>query len=122
MVCTYCNREGHRASKCPYRHARWRDSVISVIVVMAFIVGWAFQARGHSWYDPDCCGGNDCEPVSAVTYAASDAATIPVLVVTTSLGTKPVTPQTKIRESRDGRMHACIYQGKLICLYMPPAT
>ncbi len=44
------------------------------------------------------------------------------MVVTTSFGTKPVTPQTKIRESKDSRMHACIYQGALLCLYMPPGN
>jgi hypothetical protein len=42
------------------------------------------------------------------------------MMVTTSLGTKPVTESTRIRESRDGRMHACIFMGKLICLYLPP--
>lgn len=44
------------------------------------------------------------------------------MVVTTGFGTKPVTPQTKIRESKDNRMHACIYQEKLICLYLPPSN
>ena len=42
------------------------------------------------------------------------------MVVTTSFGAKPLTPQTKIRESKDSRMHGCIYQGALLCLYMPP--
>ena len=79
-------------------------------------------AKSHSWYDPDCCSGHDCEPVSAVSYVASDPGTVPVMVVTTSLGTKPVTPMTKIRESKDSRMHGCIYQGALLCLYMPPGN
>jgi hypothetical protein len=45
-----------------------------------------------------------------------------VMVVTTSLGTKPLTSTTKIRQSKDSRMHACIYQGRLLCLYMPPGN
>jgi hypothetical protein len=44
------------------------------------------------------------------------------MVVTTSFGTKPVTPMTKIRQSKDGKMHACIYQGALLCLYLPPSN
>lgn len=55
-----------------------------------------------------------------MAYVASDASKLPVMVVTTSLGTKPVTSETNIRQSKDGRMHACIFQGRLICLYMPP--
>ena len=90
------------------------------MAAIVFIVcGYAW---GHSWYDPDCCGGNDCEPVQAVAYVAADVGKVPVMVVTTSLGTKPVTGETRIRESRDGRMHACIFQGRLICLYLPPGT
>jgi len=79
-------------------------------------------ALSHGWYDADCCSGHDCEPVQSVTYVASDPAAPPVMIVTTSLGTKPKTPQTKIRDSKDGKMHACIYQERLICLYMPPGN
>jgi hypothetical protein len=82
----------------------------------------ARSAYAHSWYDADCCSDRDCEPVSAVTYVASDPKSVPVMVVTTSFGTKPVTARTKVRESKDSRMHACIYMGELICLYMPPTN
>jgi hypothetical protein len=78
--------------------------------------------QAHGWYDADCCSGHDCEPVQNVTYVASDPAAPPVMIVTTSLGTKPLTNQTKIRDSKDARMHACIYQGVLLCLYMPPGN
>ena len=57
-----------------------------------------------------------------MTYVASDPAAPPVMIVTTSLGIKPKTLLTKIRDSKDGKMHACIYQGVLLCLYMPPGT
>jgi hypothetical protein len=79
-------------------------------------------ASAHSWYDADCCSNQDCEPVSAVAFVASDPSALPVMVVTTSLGTKPLTSTTKIRQSKDSRMHACIYQGRLLCLYMPPGN
>jgi hypothetical protein len=94
------------------------------IVALAFLIAAALSspASSHSWYDADCCSDQDCEPVSAVSFVASDPSTMPVMVVTTNLGTKPVTPMTKIRQSKDGRMHACIYQGRLLCLYLPPSN
>lgn len=95
-----------------------------IVVALALLIVGALSrpARSHSWYDADCCSDRDCEPVGAITFVASDPKSVPVMVVTTSFGTKPVTPETKIRESKDGRMHACIYQGKLICLYLPPSN
>ena len=103
-----------------------RRNPLGLCVVLALcllvVAVSATPARSHSWYDPDCCSGQDCEPVSAVAYVASDPGSVPVMVVTTSLGTKPVTAMTKIRESKDSRMHGCIYQGALLCLYMPPGN
>lgn len=119
MLCTICGaRDKHVAASCPYR-PRLRDRVIALAAIVFIVCGYAW---GHSWYHADCCSNHDCEPVSAVTYVASDPASLPAMVVTTSHGTKPVTKDTSIRESRDGRMHACIFQGRLICLYMPPGT
>ncbi len=108
-----------------FQHTR-RDPLgcCLAIVALALLIAAALSspASSHSWYDADCCSDHDCEPVSAVSFVASDPSVVPVMVVTTSLGTKPVTPMTKIRQSKDGRMHACIYQGRLLCLYMPPSN
>jgi len=93
-----------------------------VALGLLIVVVLAKPARSHSWYDADCCSDRDCEPVSAITFVAADTNSVPVMVVTTSFGTKPVTAETKIRESKDSRMHACIYQGRLICLYLPPGN
>ena len=98
-----------------------RQSCLAALTLMSVVV-LAGPALTHSWYDPDCCSDRDCEPVSAVTFVASNPGSVPVMVVTTSFGTKPVTSRTKVRESKDSRMHACIYQGELICLYMPPGN
>jgi hypothetical protein len=105
----------------PYRR---KDPLRSCVILLlpAVLVALPPPARSHSWYDPDCCSDRDCEPVGAVTFVASDPNSVPIMVVTTSFGTKPVTPRTKIRESKDGRMHACIYLGELICLYLPPSN
>lgn len=94
-------------------------AVATVVLACVFGLG-SIAAKSHGWYDADCCSGHDCEPVSSVSYVASDPTALPVMIVTTSHGTKPLTPQTKIRQSKDGQMHGCIFQGRLICLYMPP--
>ena len=103
---------------------RSRPSGFRLAVALAFVLAAApsHRAHAHGWYDADCCSGHDCEPVQNVTFVASDPDAPPVMVVTTSLGTKPLTNQTKIRESKDSRMHACIYQQRLWCLYMPPGN
>jgi hypothetical protein len=104
------------------RRATPVELCVVVALAMAMAVAATRPARAHSWYDADCCSDHDCEPVSAVSYVASDTQSLPVMVVTTNLGTKPVTPQTKIRQSKDSKMHACIYQGQLLCLYLPPSN
>src|SRR5215467_7496336 len=92
-----------------------------IIAALALLIALSLTrtVRSHSWYDADCCSDHDCEPVSAVSFVASDPKSVPVMVVTTSFGTKPVTSETRIRESHDSRMHACIFRSKLICLYLP---
>ena len=95
---------------------------VAVAFALVLVALPAPSARSHSWYDPDCCSDRDCEPVSTVTFVASDPSAVPVMVVTTSFGTKPLTDRTKIRQSKDSRMHACIYQGELLCIYMPPGN
>ena len=82
------------------------------------------RAHAHSFYDADCCNGIDCAPVekaeSSVLIIAG--ALLPsVLTVTTMHGTADVPPNMTPRPSPDGRMHACIRQGKVICIYLPPS-
>jgi hypothetical protein len=79
-----------------------------ILTVMLTMVVKAARAHDGHLYDSDCCGNGDCEPVKDISFVASDPTALPVMVVTTSLGTKPITNQTKIRESKDGRMHGCI--------------
>jgi hypothetical protein len=95
-----------------------------IIAGLALVVAIALAgpASSHSWYDADCCSDRDCEAVSAVSFVAGEPNSVPVMVVTTSFGTKPLTSMTKIRDSKDSKMHACIYQERLICLYMPPGN
>lgn len=107
------------------KHEKQDWLTIGIIGAFALLVATALlvcPAKSHSWYDQDCCSDRDCEPVHAISFVAADDRSLPVMVVTTSFGTKPLTSKTKIRESKDSQMHACIYQGALICLYMPPGN
>jgi len=78
--------------------------------------------KAHDWYPIECCSGQDCAPVTAVSFVAAQPDEPPVMVVTTMFGTKPVPKNLVPKESPDSRMHACIYQGHLICLFLPPMT
>jgi hypothetical protein len=121
VICTICNRSGHVAASCPYRKPRFIDKVIAV-AAMAFILcvhGWGHDAH---LYDAECCHDSDCEPVQSVTYVAANSVSSPIMVVTTSLGTKPKTDKTIVRVSRDHRMHGCIHQDRLWCIYLPPGN
>ena len=84
-------------------------------------------AEAHSWYPVDCCSGMDCAPVdrsellqpsSLHTIPGFDA--LPVLWVETKHG-KAIVPSSMIpRESKDEKVHACIRDKKVICIFMPP--
>jgi hypothetical protein len=82
----------------------------------------ACKAHAHGWYDHDCCGDQDCAPVTETSFVAYSDKALPLMVVTTKYGTKAVTEDTKIRDSKDNQMHACIYRGMLLCLYLPPGN
>jgi hypothetical protein len=88
------------------------------------------SVNAHEWYDIECCAGNDCAPVirSQVMPGPSYAGitggnqSLPVLWVQTIHGRAPVTSETKRKESKDARNHACIRDGKLVCIYEAPGN
>lgn len=89
-------------------------------------------SKAHDFYPIECCSGIDCAPVEKVEIVANSAiasmlvppanASVPsTMVVTTKHGTAAVPQNIKHRESKDGRVHACIRSGKLICIFLPPS-
>ena len=72
-------------------------------------------ARAHSWYPPECCHDRDCAPTTKMTRLPGGS-----YLYTTKFGEAEITPQTSIRESRDERVHACIREQKLVCIFFPP--
>src|SRR5262245_54146859 len=79
------------------------------------------SAHAHDWYDPTCCSGYDCHPVAGVAFVSADLTETPVMVVTTPRGTAAVNSSARFSTAQDSRMHACIYAGKLLCVYLPPS-
>ncbi len=105
-------------------------SVVIILTACLMLAVLASVAKAHMWYDPDCCSGNDCAPVEKADYVAGalyngppgQASPLPVMVVTTRHGQAVLTQNTKRRASQDGQLHACIFGGRLICLYLPPGN
>lgn len=100
----------------------WKEWIVIILLLGGLIVGLYVdlifpKAKAHDaggWmYDGECCGNGDCEPIRSVTQKDGR------YYYTTSLGTKPVVPQTKYKRSGDSRTHACIYQNILWCIYLP---
>ena len=77
-------------------------------------------AQAHSWYPKECCTGKDCAPVEKVTWLVPTGGGLPQLVVTSTLGTAVVPHDLPVRESKDGRMHVCIQDVWVVCLFIPP--
>ncbi len=93
------------------------------IIVLTVMGAMIVKARAHGWYDPVCCSGHDCAPALKIEQVElTSAAGKTVTLVTTIHGTKPITEQTRILESKDSQSHGCIYQGALICLYVAPGN
>lgn len=89
-------------------------AIITIVVVMMVLV--SSVAHGHSWYDSDCCGGNDCEPVKVMTDNGGNYAIL-------KNGNKWYIDQPRtIRPSQDDNYHVCIHQGIVWCLYVPTQT
>lgn len=89
-----------------------------LFILAAGIVG-SIPAYPHSWYEPACCSGRDCEPISfdAVTESA-DGWTVDYY----SKQGFPVhafVPRGKERHSHDGRFHGCATSTRFLCLYTP---
>ena len=93
--------------------------MLGTAMLIVGLVSTVQLARAHDthkhWdYDGYCCGTGDCEPILEAK-AGPDGK----MYYTTRLGTKAVVPQTHILQSKDQYTHACIFQDRLHCLYLP---
>ena len=80
-------------------------------------------AHAHDWYPMECCHQMDCAPVdeasSSMLFQGGVLSLAP-MTIKTRHGEVVVPPNFPARQSKDGRMHACIREGRLVCLFMPP--
>lgn len=87
----------------------------SILAAMFFMMS-ATSAFAHSWYDPECCGENDCEPVRIRTDENGNFAIL-------KNGQKWYVDKPKsIRPSKDDNYHVCIFMNQVWCFYVPSGT
>jgi hypothetical protein len=103
----------------------------------ALLLAGTTSAAAHDWYPMECCSGMDCAPVEKVEIlqspaiasflpSPSQASPVGGMLVTTKHGSVVVPVNFPRRESKDGRMHACMRPSpngtmRLICVFLPPA-
>jgi hypothetical protein len=86
-----------------------------LIVVGLMLIGLSLSvAHGHSWYDPDCCGDNDCAPIAKERVQFVNGGYLidgKHFIEATS---------TRVRGSQDDQFHACFWPAdRLWCFYIP---
>ena len=92
----------------------------------------SMPARSHDWYPMECCHNRDCapakveivptQPINGLAMSLAPATLPSAMLVTTPFGSAMVPANFRTRESPDGRTHACIIGGKLVCLFVPPSS
>ena len=73
-------------------------STIGLVILLVLLVS---PARGHDWYDRDCCSNNDCKPIascSEITEHLNGGAK----------WDKYVFQKKNVRPSHDSKCHVCI--------------
>ena len=71
----------------------------------------------HSWYDPQCCSGMDCEPLATAPSISSNGESY-------VMPNGALFPMSEVRPSQDSKWHWCHiedkYGGKAVyCVYEP---
>ncbi len=101
-------------------------TLVTAIMFAMIMLAVATYVHAHDWYPMECCHQQDCAPVDSATsemppMVEGMSLVPPLMVVTTRFGSAVVPYNFKMRQSPDGRMHACIINGQLVCLFMPPS-
>jgi len=92
------------------------------LIVFFLLLSFSSDTRAHSWYPRECCSGQDCAQVDTVTWLGTRDDRSAHMVVTSKAGTVAVPHDFPVRLSRDERMHVCIRDVWLICLFLPPLS
>ena len=110
-------------------HLRLIMIFFSVIGGALFGFAWHARAQEHhhmhgakqadaDFYDISCCSLQDCSVALNVIPGTPDKP----MTITTTQATANVTKDTRWLESKDGRTHACIAYGRVLCVYQAPSN
>ena len=87
-----------------------------VVMILAFVLVVALfatrGARSHDFYPTECCNGQDCQALEGVNRVEE---TPTEFVVDGKLRFN----KGFVKPSPDGRYHACIRGGSIICFFVP---
>ena len=86
---------------------------VLLVLVIAFVMIAAPPARGHSFYDPYCCSGQDCEPIDDKRVKLVEGGYL--------LDDAHFIAEKDARQAPDGNYHACFWPNPetLRCFYRP---
>ena len=90
----------------------------------ALSIVYASRAAGHSWYDPYCCNGKDCQPISdglaRLTRGGWRVRLMPGDHPMISRPMDVIVPHSEAKPSEDSAFHICIFPADTLrCLYVP---
>lgn len=92
--------------------------VLAIVATAILVLSIFTPVKSHSFYDYECCSGNDCAPVIKTwrEEGKPDGE-----FMETRFGTAWFPFSTKIKHSPDGKMHACANwtNKKPYCVYRP---
>jgi hypothetical protein len=73
------------------------------------------------WYDRQCCHDRDCEPVEPGAIRETKDGYVIRYMTSRGYIAEGYLPKghSGIRQSRDGREHACAPQERVVCIYIP---
>lgn len=109
----------------------WRLWLLTVLVLGLVVAAMTLPAPADQalsgWKYPfECCSDRDCAEVEKAELI-TDSKGNSVLQVTTKFGTMTVDQNTKRYESKDNKLHACIWRyfdgrPRVNCIFYPPGT
>src|SRR5262245_4318351 len=109
-------------------------------LMLVCLMALTSPALAHDWYPMECCNAQDCSPVDKVEMVpppkvsmfgtSAHANNLGGMLVTSRHGTVFVPADFPRRESKDNRMHVCMWPPmnvsgipkRLICIFLPPPS
>lgn len=93
--------------------------ILIIFAALVCLFAMANLAMAHSWYEPACCSGRDCEPISFDSVTETEAGYEVAYFSKQGFPVHGFMPREKVRHSQDGRFHGCATSTRFLCLYVP---